>query len=91
MVERSPHPVRVGLAFGPSVALNGDYYGPTVNLAARLVAVARPSTALVSESVKDAVTDDFSFSQTPVAALQGFPDVTSAFELGRPSSLPSSR
>ncbi len=37
MVERSPQPVRVGLAFGPAVALHGDYYGPTVNLAARLV------------------------------------------------------
>jgi class 3 adenylate cyclase len=82
MVERSTHPVRVGLAVGPSVALNGDYYGPTVNLAARLVAVARPSMVLVSESVKDAVDDGFSFAEIPTGSLRGFPDVTTAFELG---------
>jgi class 3 adenylate cyclase len=84
MVERSPQPVRVGLALGPSVALNGDYYGPSVNLAARLVAVAQPSTVLVSESVKDAVDDGFSFAETPVSSLRGFPDVTAAFRLDRP-------
>jgi class 3 adenylate cyclase len=55
MVERSPHPVRVGLACGPAVALHGDYYGPTVNLAARLVTAASPSTVVVSGEVKDAV------------------------------------
>ena len=52
-VEASPHPVRVGLACGPVVGLYGDYYGETVNLAARLVRAATPSTLVVSESVRE--------------------------------------
>jgi adenylate cyclase len=39
---------RVGLAWGPVLALQGDYFGPTVNLASRLVSMARPGSVLVS-------------------------------------------
>jgi class 3 adenylate cyclase len=95
MVARSPQPVRAGLAFGPAVALHGDYYGPTVNLAARLVSVAPPSSVFVSEAVKEAVKDaagdTFDFETIPTGPLRGFPDVTSAFRLVLPESLPSSR
>jgi adenylate cyclase len=35
LVQTSPQPVRVGLAHGEIVALHGDCYGPTVNLADR--------------------------------------------------------
>ena len=45
--------VRVGLARGPTLAWEGDLYGPTVNLASRLVNVARPGTVLVSEALGD--------------------------------------
>ena len=41
--------VRIGLASGPTLAWEGDLYGPTVNLASRLVNLARPRTVLVSE------------------------------------------
>jgi adenylate cyclase len=41
--------VRVGLARGPALAWEGDLFGPTVNLASRLVNVARAGTVLVSE------------------------------------------
>jgi adenylate cyclase len=91
MVERSPHPVRVGLACGPAVALHGDYYGPTVNLAARLVTAASPSTVVVSGEVKNAVGARFVFEEVATGPLRGFPDVTSAFRLTGPTSLPSSR
>jgi adenylate cyclase len=43
--------IRVGLAHGPALEWEGDLYGPTVNLASRLVNVARPSSVLVAESV----------------------------------------
>jgi len=43
--------VRVGLARGPTLAWEGDVYGPTVNLASRLVNVARPGTVLVSDAL----------------------------------------
>lgn len=41
--------VRIGLAAGPVVSHQGDYYGDVVNLAARLVKAAEPGTILVSE------------------------------------------
>jgi class 3 adenylate cyclase len=95
MVERSADPVRVGLAVGPAVAMHGDYYGPTVNLAARLVAVAPPSSVIVSDAVKDVVGgvvgDVFAFEPFPTGPLRGFPDVSTAFRLTASSSLPSSR
>ncbi|MHB1535322.1 MAG: adenylate/guanylate cyclase domain-containing protein [Acidimicrobiales bacterium] len=46
-------PVRVGLACGSVVARFGDLFGPVVNLAARLTAVAKPGTVLVSGSLVD--------------------------------------
>ena len=38
--------LRVGLAFGDVMVRQGDFYGPTVNLAARLVSSAEAGTAL---------------------------------------------
>jgi len=38
--------LRIGLAWGDVMVRQGDFYGPTVNLAARLVASADPGTAL---------------------------------------------
>lgn len=43
--------VRAGVAFGPVLAREGDYYGPTVNLASRIVNIANPGSILVSDSV----------------------------------------
>lgn len=47
--------LRVGLAAGPVIAREGDLFGPTVNLASRLVNVARPSTVVVNEAVSEAL------------------------------------
>lgn len=44
-------PVRVGIALGPVLPWEGDLYGTTVNLASRLVALARPGTVLASEAL----------------------------------------
>lgn len=44
--ERVPQ-VHCGLAFGPTVPVGGDVFGPTVNLASRLTGVARPDTLVV--------------------------------------------
>jgi len=44
-------PAHVGLHSGPIVIQEGDYYGQTVNLAARIADYARPGEVLVSESV----------------------------------------
>jgi adenylate cyclase len=50
--------VRVGLASGPVLIQEGDYFGRVVNLASRLVNVAYPGTVVVSEEVHDALADD---------------------------------
>jgi class 3 adenylate cyclase len=71
LMERSPYPVRIGLARGDVLGLYGDYYGETVNLAARLVRLADPSTAVVSDSVRTAA-DGLSFEPEPARHLKGF-------------------
>ena len=43
-------PVRVGMHTGPAVTRNGDWYGTTVNVAARLCAVAGGGQVLASEA-----------------------------------------
>ena len=43
--------VRAGVATGPTLAWEGDLFGPTVNLASRLVNLARPGTIIVSEEL----------------------------------------
>ena len=47
-------PAHVGLHAGPVVMQEGDYYGQTVNMAARIADYARPGEVLVSQAVVDA-------------------------------------
>ena len=82
-VEASPHPVRVGLACGPVVGLYGDYYGETVNLAARLVRAAAPSTLVVSEAVRERAGDQFGFESLGPLVLKGFAAPAPAFGVRR--------
>jgi len=75
-------PVRVGLALGDVVSVFGDVYGPAVNLAARLVAAADPSTVVVSEAVAAAVRGTGrALRPTPQLTLKGFNEPVSAFTL----------
>jgi adenylate cyclase len=41
--------VRVGLSCGPVLVRDGDYFGPTVNLAHRIVNIGNPGTVLMSD------------------------------------------
>jgi hypothetical protein len=45
--------VRVSLAFGGVLLQDGDYFGPTVNLASRSVGIARPGSVVVTSSFRD--------------------------------------
>jgi class 3 adenylate cyclase len=47
-------PVRVGIHTGPALASEGDWYGRTVNVAARLCSVAPGGEVMVSQSTRDA-------------------------------------
>jgi len=47
--------VRVGLASGPVLLRDGDYFGPTVNLAHRIVNIGNPGTVLLSDEFHTAL------------------------------------
>jgi adenylate cyclase len=74
--------LRVGLAAGEMASVFGDLYGPDVNLAARLVGAAEPSTAVVSERVR-AARCGFRFERLPPLTLKGFAEPTTAYRLER--------
>ena len=76
MVERTPSvglpPAHVGVAVGPVVMQDGDYYGKTVNLAARLSGRAGPSEVLVTGEVVEAGRrDGVRFEEIGKAELKG--------------------
>jgi adenylate cyclase len=54
--------LRVGLAVGATVAYEGDLFGQTVNLASRLVTLARPRTVLVSDELGAELAKDPAFT-----------------------------
>jgi class 3 adenylate cyclase len=80
LVATSPHPIRIGLASGEVVALHGDYYGPTVNLAARLTGASPSSAVVVSEAVKLA-NRDLQFEPIDLGPLKGFDQPVTTFRL----------
>jgi adenylate cyclase len=45
-VEGMPD-IHCGIAYGPTVSVGGDVFGPTANLAARLTTIARPRTIVI--------------------------------------------
>jgi adenylate cyclase len=51
-------PAHVGLHSGPVLFQQGDYFGQTVNLSARIADYARPGEVLVSQAVADASHED---------------------------------
>lgn len=53
---------RAALAWGPVVSHEGDCYGPVVNLAHRLVELARPGTVLVDEQFRAALDGEAGFA-----------------------------
>lgn len=66
--------LRVGLAMGPVLSRFGDVYGSTVNVAARLTALAKPGTILVDRSIAAELEGDAGFrlrSRRPTA-VRGF-------------------
>jgi len=49
--------VRIGIAMGPVVEVEGDIYGETVNRASRLVELAHPGTVVVDDAMGNALLD----------------------------------
>jgi class 3 adenylate cyclase len=72
--------VQAGLGYGDALAINGDYFGNMVNLAARLVAAAKPGQILASQAVRDELPDWAAVAQNPLT-LKGFDAPITAYEL----------
>jgi adenylate cyclase len=66
-------PARVGINAGPVVAQEGDYFGTTVNVAARIADYAGPREVLVSEQAREAAAmdDAIAFELVGDVALKG--------------------
>lgn len=61
--------VRAGLALGKTLSWEGDLFGPTVNLASRLVNIARPGTVLVSDELAQELTGEQRVALRPLRPL----------------------
>jgi len=72
--------VRAGLHLGPCVERSGDYFGATVNLAARVTAYARSGQILCTEAVADVIRDLSTVTLRPAGA-QHFKNVTQLITL----------
>ena len=62
--------VRIGVAFGNVMSRFGDIYGPVVNIAARLVAIASPGEVLVTAPIAERA-EEFSFETQVPRRLKG--------------------
>jgi adenylate cyclase len=83
-------PPRGGLAHGMVVARHGDFYGPVVNLAARLTDVAVPGEVLADAAVAAASRlDRFVFEPAGRRQLKGFTAPVAAVSVSR--ARPTSR
>lgn len=76
---------RSGIAFGEVITFHGDYYGPVVNLAARLTDQAVPGEVLVDTAVRETTGDpEICFEPAGRRQLKGFDEPVSVFSLSRP-------
>jgi class 3 adenylate cyclase len=79
--------LRVGLAFGDVMVRQGDFYGPTVNLAARLVSSAEAGTALTDAALYQRlarVRGGYAFTPAGKYNLAGFVEPVEAYQVLRP-------
>jgi len=81
-----------GIAVGSLLARGGDYYGPEVNLAARLAELAVPGEILVTTAVADALgpepTEALHIEPAGRRMVRGFPEPVTLYALTRRTPSP---
>ena len=85
IVGRAPAiglPAHAGVSAGPVVFQDGDYFGRTVNLAARVAAVAPPGETYVTDLVVRTASG-FGFHEVGALDLKGFTDRVTLFAASR--------
>jgi adenylate cyclase len=88
LVEQLPAaglpPAHVGVAAGPVVVQGGDFFGRTVNLAARIATQASAGQVLVSDSVPGSASfEAVRFTEVGEARLKGIPHAVPLLEASR--------
>ena len=74
--------VRIGVAAGEPIERDNDFFGSTVNLAARLCNSANPGSVLVTNGVAElCLGKGMQFAQLQSAALKGFDEEISTREV----------
>ena len=76
-------PLRAGLAFGDVVLTGGDYYGPVVNLAARLTADALPGQVLADRRLADRLGGSWELTPGEPRKLKGIDEPEPAVLVSR--------
>ncbi len=80
--HRNLPPVRAGIATGPVISQDGDYYGRCVNRAARLLGAARPGEVVASSEVMESVQDgSLHFRPLGAVSLKGFRDTVAIYSV----------
>ena len=71
-VEADPDlpPLRAGVAFGDVLSRDGDFYGPVVNLAARITKLAPLNGVVTTAATADALATGHSFSVSALGAIE---------------------
>lgn len=73
--------VRAGVAYGRVLAQDGDYFGPSVNLAARLVAIADPGHVLAAGELVEVLQSGWLAVPGIPTQLRGFDDLVTPYSL----------
>jgi class 3 adenylate cyclase len=74
--------IRIGMAAGEPVTEHSDFFGATVQLAARLADRAEPGTVLVSSAIRDlAIGKGFIFRKHGSVRPKGFEEAVQVFEV----------
>lgn len=84
LVDESPLPAaHVGIAAGPMIRRDGDYFGATVNLASRICDAATAGAVLATRRVAD-LTPGRGWIDVGEVTLAGVPEPVALVELARP-------
>jgi class 3 adenylate cyclase len=80
---------RGGLAYGRVIAQDGDFFGPPVNLASRLVSAAEPNTVLLAPGIAERVGANWPLETSEGLALRGIEGPVTAHVLRTFSGVPT--
>jgi adenylate cyclase len=88
VVDAGLPPAHVGVHAGPVLFQEGDYFGSTVNVAARISDYARPGEVLVSQAVVDAADARAAdFGHVGPVELKGVAGTVTLYVARRPAPL----